>query len=55
MALLSMDMIRDIQGVVDTYAVRERERLLRANAEAVQRVETDNARRPSRTRDGNNC
>lgn len=32
MALLSMDMIREIQGVAEHYAMRERERLARSTA-----------------------
>ena len=37
MALLSIEMIRDIQGVADKYAQRERERVASANAAAIAR------------------
>lgn len=37
MALLSLEKIREIQNVAELYATRERERLVRADAAAVQR------------------
>ena len=37
MALLSIEMIRDLQGIANTYAERERERVASANAAALDR------------------
>jgi hypothetical protein len=48
MALLSLDMIREIQGVADAYTARERERLGVATA-----IRTEQSRRQQPRRDGN--
>lgn len=41
MALLSIDMIREIQGIAETYATHERERVTRVNAAAAARRDQD--------------
>lgn len=48
MALLSLDMIREIQGVADAYTARERERL-----RVTVPVRGDQPRRQQPRRDGN--
>lgn len=48
MALLSLDMIREIQGVADAYTARERERLGAAPA-----IRADQSRQQQPHRDGN--
>ncbi|CAB4920459.1 unannotated protein [freshwater metagenome] len=52
MALLSIEMIRDIQGVADKYAQRERERVASANAAAAAAVERERRQSDQRRADG---
>lgn len=57
MALLSIEMIRDIQGVADKYAQRERERVASANAAAaaVERERRQSDQRRTDGRQGNHA
>lgn len=55
MALLSIEMIRDIQGVADKYAQRERERVASANAAAVERERGPADQRRVDARPGNHA
>lgn len=56
MALLSIEMIRDIQGVADKYAQRERERVASANAAAaVERDRRQGDQRRADARPGNHA